>query len=102
MPGKRTTDAMFALRMLMEKYRKGQRDLHCAFVDLEKACNRIPSEELLYEKIRNGGKICATCTEYVQGKQNSGEVCSRNYSKFQGRTAPGISVKSIFVCCDYG
>ena len=23
MPGKRTTDAMFALRMLMEKYREG-------------------------------------------------------------------------------
>ena len=28
MPGKRTTDAMFALRMLMEKYREGQRQLH--------------------------------------------------------------------------
>ena len=25
MPGKKTTDAMFALRMLMEKYRDGQR-----------------------------------------------------------------------------
>ena len=29
MPGKGTTDAMFALRMLMEKYRKSQRELHC-------------------------------------------------------------------------
>ena len=34
---KGTTDAMFALRMLMKKYRKGQRELHCVFVDLEKA-----------------------------------------------------------------
>ena len=46
MPGKGTTDAMFALRMLMEKYREGQRELHCVFVDLEKAYNRVPREEL--------------------------------------------------------
>ena len=48
MPGKETTDAMFALRMLMEKYREGQRELHCVFVDLEKANDRVPREELWY------------------------------------------------------
>ena len=42
MPGKGTTDAMFALRMLIEKYRKGQRQLHCVFMDLKKAYDRIP------------------------------------------------------------
>ena len=42
MPGKETIMAMFALRMLMEKYRKGQRELHCVFVDLEKASDRVP------------------------------------------------------------
>ncbi|KAK3529451.1 hypothetical protein QTP70_031090 [Hemibagrus guttatus] len=36
MPRKSTTDAIFALRILMEKYRDGQRELHCVFVDLEK------------------------------------------------------------------
>ena len=46
MPGKGTTDAMFSLRMLMEKYRKRQRELHCVFVDLEKAFDRVPWEEL--------------------------------------------------------
>ena len=68
MPGKGPTNAMFALRMLMEKYRKGQRKLHCVFVNLEKAYDRVPKEELWYcmtEKIRNGEKICVTCTGYV-------------------------------------
>ena len=45
MPGKETTDAMFALKMLMEKYREGQRELYCEFVNLEKAYDRVPREE---------------------------------------------------------
>ena len=91
MPGKRTTDAMFALRMLMEKYREGQREPHCVFVDLEKTYDSVPREELWY------CMRCATCTGYALGKQNRGEVCSRNYRKFQGQgwTAPGISVNSF-------
>ena len=48
MPGKETTDAMFALRLLMEKYRKGQRELHRVFVDIEKAYDKVTIEELWY------------------------------------------------------
>ena len=48
MPSKSTTDAMFALRVLMEKYREGQKELHCVLVDLEKAYDKVPREELWY------------------------------------------------------
>ena len=43
---------MFALTVLMEMYREGQKELHCFFVDLEKAYDKAPREErcyLLYE-----------------------------------------------------
>ena len=54
MPGKGTTDAIFALKMLMEKYREGQRELHCVFVDLQKTYDRVPGEELCYCMRKSG------------------------------------------------
>ena len=46
MPGRGTTDAIICLRMLLEKWNEGQKAVHCAFIDLEKAYNRVPREEL--------------------------------------------------------
>ncbi|KAK3548010.1 hypothetical protein QTP70_002315 [Hemibagrus guttatus] len=54
MPRKSTTDAISALRILMEKYREGQRELHCVFVDLEKAYDSVPREELWYCMRKSG------------------------------------------------
>ena len=54
MPGKSTTDALFALRRLMEKYREGQKELHCVFVDLEKAYDKVPREEVWYCMRKSG------------------------------------------------
>ena len=75
MQEKGTTDAMFALRMLMEKYREGQRELHCVFVDLEKACDRIPREELWYCMRKSG--IAEKYVRLVQGMYEESETVVR-------------------------
>jgi hypothetical protein len=43
MNGKSTTDAIFALRQIQEKYQEGRGDLHSVYnIDLEKAYERVP------------------------------------------------------------
>ena len=46
MPGRSTTDAIFCLRMLLEKWTEGQRAVHSPSIDLEKAYDRVPKEKL--------------------------------------------------------
>ncbi|KAK3509141.1 hypothetical protein QTP70_020253 [Hemibagrus guttatus] len=70
MPRKSRTDAIFALRNLMEKYRDSLRELHCVFVDLEKAYDRVPREELWYCMRKSG-----VAEKYVRVVQ---DMCERS------------------------
>ena len=45
MKGKSTTDAIFALRQLQERYREGQQDLHGVLIGLDKAYDTVLMEE---------------------------------------------------------
>ena len=54
MPGRGTTDPMFILRQKQEKALEGSENLHMAFVDLEKAYNRI-SREIVFWCLREKG-----------------------------------------------
>ena len=66
---------MFALRMLMEQYREGQRELQCVFVDLEKAYDRVPREELWYCMRKSG--IVETFVQLVQNMYEESEIVVR-------------------------
>ena len=48
MPGKGTTDAIFAIQQMQEKYGCKGKKLYFAFVDLEKAFDRVPREVTRY------------------------------------------------------
>ena len=105
MPGKGTTDAMFTLRRLMEKYRKGQRELHCVFMNLEKAYNRVQWEELWYCMRKSGivEKYVQLVQDMYEGSQTVVRCAVGTIESLKVKV--GLhqgSVKSIPVCSDNG
>ena len=42
MPRRSTIEAVFLIRQLIERFREQKKDLHMVFIDLEKACNKVP------------------------------------------------------------
>ena len=54
MLGKGTTDAIFIMRQVQEKHQAKKKKLYYAFVDLEKAFDRVPSEVVRWD-LRNLG-----------------------------------------------
>ena len=46
MPGRSTIDAIFILNQTIEQYQEGQKDICVTFIDLKKAYDRVPREEI--------------------------------------------------------
>ncbi|GJV41140.1 retrovirus-related pol polyprotein LINE-1, partial [Tanacetum coccineum] len=54
MPGRSSVEAIHLIRSLLEKYKERQRDLHMAFLDLEKAYDSVP-RELIWKTLVDKG-----------------------------------------------
>ena len=46
MPDRGTTDAIFAARQVIEKHWEMQKELHLVLIDLEKAYDRVPRQDV--------------------------------------------------------
>ena len=53
-PGRGTTDAIFIMRQLLEKYEMAGRDLYMVFLDLKKAFDCVPREVIWWSLRRKG------------------------------------------------
>jgi Reverse transcriptase (RNA-dependent DNA polymerase). len=68
MPGRSTTDAIFALRQFMEIHLEKEQSLIFVFIDLEKAYDRVLREEIwrcMREKKVGTREICKNSSRHV-------------------------------------
>ena len=76
-PGRGTTDAIFMLRQVMEKYREGQQNLSIVFIDLEKAYDRVPREELWRSlRLRGVPEYLVDCIRDMYHECSTSVVCA--------------------------
>ena len=68
-PGRGTTDAIFILRQLQEKHLAKNKKLYFAFVDLEKAFNRVPRKVIWWAMRKLG--IEEWIVRFVQAMYNN-------------------------------
>ena len=64
-PGRGTTDAIFVVRQLQEKYLAANKKLYMAFVDLEKGFDRVP-RKVIWWALRKLG-VEERIVQLVQG-----------------------------------
>jgi hypothetical protein len=87
MSGKGTTDAIFIVRQLQEKYLAKKKELWMAFVDLEKAFDRVP-REVVWWALRKLG-----VDEWIVSVIKSMYEEATTSVKLNGRESKGFRVK---------
>ena len=74
-PGRGTTDAIFVVRQLQEKYLAANKRLYMAFVDLEKAFDRVPRKVIWWALKKLG--VEEWIVRLVQGMYANARSCVR-------------------------
>ena len=87
MPGRGTTDAIFILRQMHEKFLGKRKDLFFAFVDLEKAFDRVPRDVLWWSMRKLG------IEEWLIGVIQSMYVNAKSSVRVKDQLSPEFSVK---------
>ena len=75
MPGRSTTEAIYLLRQLMEKYREVKKDLYITFIDLEKAYDRIPRTLIWWTLEKK--KVCSSYISLIKDMYEGATTCVR-------------------------
>ena len=91
MPGRGTTDAIFILRQMHEKFLGKQKDLFFAFVDLEKAFDRVP-RDVLWWSMRTALGVEKWVICVIQSIQSM-YVNAKSSVRVKDQLSPEFSVK---------
>ena len=101
--GKGTTNAIFMIRPVQEKMLEKNKKVFTAFLELEKAYDRVPREPV-YRSLRKKG-LPEYLVELVEATNKGVRTKVRTahgYTEAFGWSSPRISAKPIFVHHDYG
>ncbi|XP_037779485.1 uncharacterized protein LOC119576030 [Penaeus monodon] len=95
-PGRSTTDAIFVLRMLMEKYRERQRQPGCMFLELKKRYDKVPREDLWHCMQESSiPEVFLTCPS----------LCHSLFCFFRARLRVNLNIRisatSILASCNF-
>ena len=82
-PGRGTTDAIFVVRQLLE-YLAANKRLYMAFVDLQKAFDRVPRKVIRWA-LRKLGVDCATGAGMYANEWSHVRVCEVYSEEFEGK-----------------
>ena len=85
MEGRETTDAIFILRQLQEKHTNAAKNLYFAFVDLEKAFNRVPRQVIWWAMRKLGVQewLIHWVQSLYRGARSSMRIGDTNSEEFQ-------------------